>query len=101
MFNKRIVVIAAIVLLVCALTSLVVLGVVYLTNSGYSIKGSGNLKNEDRQVSGFKNLIVNGQFTVTISPSENETLTISAEDNILPKIITEVKGDDLKIDFER
>ncbi len=60
-------------------------------------KGDGNVVKEDRQVSGFTSLEVSGAFQVFLYQGKSESLTVEADQNLMPLIKTEVKGDRLKI----
>jgi hypothetical protein len=79
--------------------------VLAFTMSGCSINlvtGSGRLSTETRSVSGFSSLLFAGLGDVNITQGSTEGLTIQAEDNVLPKIVTEVRsGGQLYIGFER
>ena len=58
-------------------------------------RGSGQIGNESRQVGGFSKVELNGSGELTIEQTGTESLTISAEDNLLPKLSSEVSGDTL------
>jgi Putative auto-transporter adhesin, head GIN domain len=58
-------------------------------------KGSGQLATEPRQVSGFTKVELTGVGELTIQQTGAESLTISAEDNLLPQLTSEVEGDTL------
>jgi Putative auto-transporter adhesin, head GIN domain len=57
--------------------------------------GSGQLANVQREVSGFTKVELTGQGEVTIEQTGTESLTISAEDNLLPRLTSDVSGDTL------
>jgi hypothetical protein len=59
--------------------------------------GSGNVKTESRAVSGFSAVTFAGVGDMTITQTGAESLSISAEDNILPLITTDVSGGTLRI----
>jgi hypothetical protein len=61
------------------------------------VKGSGNVVREDRTVSGFNEVEVAGVGHVHIEKGASERLTVEAEDNLLPYIISEVRGGKLTI----
>jgi len=61
------------------------------------VRGSGNVISEDRAVSGFSKLFISGSGEIFIEQGDEESLTIIAEDNIIPLITTEVSGDTLNI----
>jgi len=65
------------------------------------VSGSGHLTTDTRKVSGFDSVLFSAIGDVTIIQGPTESLTIEAEDNILPKIITEVRGAQLYIGFDR
>jgi hypothetical protein len=56
-------------------------------------RGSGQLTTESRPVSGFTKVELSGTGELTIEQTGTESLTISAEDNILPRLTSEVSGD--------
>ncbi|KAA3601538.1 MAG: DUF2807 domain-containing protein [Calditrichaeota bacterium] len=74
-----------------------ILGLISACASAKNIKGNGNVVAEKRNVSNFEKVVVDGSFKVFIEHSKNETLEIEAEENILPHIISEVRGDVLRI----
>ena len=55
-----------------------------------AIRGSGNVVEEQRPVSGFRGVHLAGIGTVTITMGDQEALTIEAEDNLLQYLETEV-----------
>ena len=61
------------------------------------VRGSGNVLSEERAVSGFSKLIISGSGEIFIEQGDEESLTIIAEDNIIPLITTEVSGSTLNI----
>jgi predicted small secreted protein len=64
------------------------------------VSGSGKLVTENRQVSGFTSVTFAGLGELNITQGANEGLTIEAEDNIMPRITTNVANGDLYIGFE-
>lgn len=56
---------------------------------------------EERQVSGFKYVVLEGMGDMEIIVGDTESLTIEAEDNIISRIESYVSGDTLHIGFER
>ena len=64
------------------------------------VSGSGKLVTENRQVSGFSSVTFAGLGELTITQGANEGLTIEAEDNIMPRITTNVSDGELTIGFE-
>ena len=70
--------------------------------NGFSFsQGSGNLVTEEREIGDFSQVSLEGFGELTITQGDAPELTITAEDNILNKIITEVRGDTLVITFEK
>ena len=60
-------------------------------------KGSGQLSSEPRQVTGFTKVEFSGPGTLAIEQTGTESLTISAENNLLPKLTSQVSGDTLML----
>src|SRR5579884_184482 len=56
------------------------------------VVGSGVVKSESRAVHGFDEVALAGSGTLTITQTGEESLTISADDNILPLLTSEVTG---------
>jgi hypothetical protein len=65
------------------------------------IKGSGNVITEPRDVRDFKRVSLSGSGQLIITQGNEESLTIEAENNIMPRIKTEVKGETLSLGYER
>lgn len=61
------------------------------------IIGSGILKTESRPVSNFTAIDISGSYDVEIVAQQAPSLEISGDDNILPLIITEIRGNTLFI----
>jgi hypothetical protein len=59
--------------------------------------GSGNVTSESRDVSGFDEVELEGIGNLSIQQSGSESLTVEAEEDVLPKIGTEVVDDRLVI----
>lgn len=64
------------------------------------LKGSGKVSTENREVSGFNKVSLSGIGDLEISQGSTESLSIEAEDNIIPKITTDVKDGTLEIGFD-
>jgi hypothetical protein len=62
-----------------------------------AILGSGNVVSESRNVSGFTEVALESIGDLAIQQTGSESLTIEAEDNIIPKLKTEVKDNRLTI----
>jgi Putative auto-transporter adhesin, head GIN domain len=57
--------------------------------------GSGQLATESRAVSSFSKIDLSGGGELTIQKTGTESLSISAEDNLLPRLTSEVSNDTL------
>ncbi len=79
---------------------LVSIFVVSIVSCGRVVRGSGNVISENRDVSGFNKVSVSGSGHLHIVQGDEESLTIEAEDNILPLITTKVSGGTLTIGFK-
>ncbi|MFC2159957.1 head GIN domain-containing protein [Actinomycetota bacterium] len=77
-----------------------ILAVTIISCRGIIVRGSGNVASEDRDVSGFSKVSVSGSGNLRIEQGDEESLTIEAEDNILPLITAKVSGNTLKIGFK-
>lgn len=60
-------------------------------------RGSGNVKTESRQVSGITAVQLDTSGDLTLSQGESESLTIEAEDNLLPLLTSDVSSGTLKL----
>lgn len=65
------------------------------------IKGNGNVQSEEREVSNFETIKVNGAFTIYLSQDDDYSLKVVADENLLEIIKTKVKGDVLYISTEK
>lgn len=61
------------------------------------IRGSGNTATEAREIPSFSTIQVNLGADITLTQGAGESLSILADDNILPYIQTEVRGSQLII----
>ena len=59
--------------------------------------GSGDVAQENRTVSGFTVVVLAGEGSLQIEEGAAEELIVTAEDNLLPYILTEVQGGILEI----
>jgi hypothetical protein len=66
-----------------------------------TVRGSGTIVTEAREVEGFSEIRLEGSGDVLVDVGSSESLTIEADDNLLPLISTEVRGSRLVIDHER
>ena len=64
---------------------------------GKRIKGNGNIKTEDHNISGFKNIDCDASADVYITQGEPAGVKVEGDDNLLPYIEINQKGDRLII----
>jgi len=65
---------------------------------GGAITGSGVVKTAERQVSDFDSIVVSYPADFTIQQGKSESLTIEAEDNLLPQLNAEVRNGTLYLE---
>lgn len=65
------------------------------------VNGSGNVASENREVRDFKAIDVGSTFQVEITSQKDFSVTVEADDNILPLIETEVRRGVLRIECSR
>ncbi|MGD2077818.1 MAG: head GIN domain-containing protein [Chloroflexota bacterium] len=65
------------------------------------VNGSGNVVTEERDVSDFTAVSLQGVGDLFVDQTGSESLTITADDNLLPYIEARVSGDTLIISIER
>ncbi|MDQ3798178.1 MAG: DUF2807 domain-containing protein [Acidobacteriota bacterium] len=61
------------------------------------VKGSGNIQIQKREVSDFSSVETGGAINVDIVAQRDFSVEVEADDNLLERIRTEVRGDTLKI----
>ncbi len=76
-------------------------GRIFNFSIGRGIRGSGNAVSENRNLSGFRSVEVGGIFKVEVVAQREFGVEVSADDNLLEYINTEVDGDLLKISTTR
>jgi hypothetical protein len=64
----------------------------------FALDGSGNVVTEARPVGAFREIAVEGTGQLVITQGDRESLTIEAEDNVLPAIESEVRNGRLTLD---
>nr|HMN60643.1 DUF2807 domain-containing protein [Anaerolinea sp.] len=69
----------------------------FSVNLGNRVTGSGNVVSEERSVSGFNKVALNGSGDLYIEQGETEALTVETDDNLMQYITTEVKDDTLEL----
>ena len=62
------------------------------------VHGSGKLATEERHISGVESVVLSGIGTVIIEQGDDESLEITAEDNILDYLESNVRGSRLTLD---
>ncbi len=78
------------------------LAAVLLTGCGVTVvNGSGKSITQIRPVANFQKVALEGMGDISITQSGTESLTIEAEDNVMPLIKTEVKNGILTIRFDQ
>lgn len=65
------------------------------------VEGSGNVITESREVSGFNEIVLGGTGRVVVEVTGTESLTIEAEDNIVPFLETRVRNGRLRLETTR
>ncbi len=69
----------------------------YALSPSQAITGSGNIVSESRALSGFTSVALEGSANVDVTIGTDESIRVSADDNILPLIETNVVGSRLVI----
>ncbi len=67
---------------------------------GPRIKGSGHEVKQARQAAQFRRIDIRGSTDVVARIGSSTAITVSGDDNIVPHVRTEVRGDTLIIDME-
>jgi hypothetical protein len=80
---------------------LVLISILGFALTGNFVIGSGNVQTESRTVTGFSQVALDGMGDLTIQQTGTESLTIEAEDNILPLITSNVANGRLTIGENR
>jgi putative autotransporter adhesin-like protein len=65
------------------------------------IRGNGNLTEVTRNVSNYDGVNVGGSFDVKLVSGKEGKITIKAEENLIPYLITEVKNNQLKVKWQK
>jgi hypothetical protein len=66
-----------------------------------TVIGSGQMDYEQREVSGYSRVQFDASGNVVVYQGEREGVAIDADANILPLIVTRVRGDTLRVSFEK
>jgi carbon monoxide dehydrogenase subunit G len=64
---------------------------------GACVRGSGTIVTDSREVGSFRHIAMGGSGEIFISQGTAETLVVEADDNLLPYIRTEVRGNTLEL----
>lgn len=64
------------------------------------VRGSGNVVTESRAVSNFNRVALSGIGELAITQGDTEALTVEADDNLLPLIVTQVRNNVLNIGID-
>ena len=62
-----------------------------------TISGNGDIKTQTRDVKAFKSISISGGYEVYLQKGNKEALTVEADENLLPIIISEVKDSVLNV----
>jgi hypothetical protein len=82
--------------------ALILVGAAALSACGLStVQGSGEVVTQEREVSGFDEVVLSGFGEVFLTQGASESLSIEADSNLLSYIVTEVRDGKLYIEFER
>ena len=88
--------------LVLMIISALICGIVFTSmlflTSCSEIQGNGNIVSQERAVSGFHGLTINGLGNVNVHPGEDYKLEVTTDDNLQEFVLVEVKNDVLYID---
>lgn len=69
----------------------------FTRQSDERIKGNGNVKQESRDASAFTDISTSGVYKVVIEQGNTHSIRVDAEDNLLPYILTDIAGGELRI----
>ena len=67
----------------------------------WGLKGSGNIREEERNIAEFSKIDISGYFKVDVEFGETTSLKIITDDNFLPLIKTNVKDQTLEISTKK
>jgi hypothetical protein len=82
-------------------TSILLIGLFILTTSCFRwwdcIDGVGEVQTDERVLDGFNEIVSEGSFDVYVNQGNDYSVTVEAQSNLLPYIVTEVNGDKLDL----
>jgi hypothetical protein len=84
-----------------AVLSLLLVAVSGCSFNGPAIQGSGNVKSEPRVVDGVREIEVVGMGHLFVEQGDADTLTVTADDNILPLLETKAENGVLRLAIAR
>lgn len=76
-------------------------GCSYMKGLGGGVVGSGNIKSEKRTVPAFTSIDASGAFEVEVVCQKEPGLELEGDDNLLPLVKTEVRGNTLYIEPQK
>ena len=77
--------------------SVIVVATVLVLSACSVVTGSGRIESETREVSGFTRIDLSGSGEVTVVQGDVESLTVEADDNVLPVLTSDVSDSTLKL----
>jgi len=87
---------------VLAIISIALVTVITFTSciriTGFTVPG--NTASQEREVSGIKSVSVSSGMNLYIEQTGSESLRIEAQDNVIPKVLTEITGGNLVIKYK-
>jgi hypothetical protein len=92
--KRHLIWVALIVLIAASLACDIPLGV-------KTVRGSGNVVTEEREVSGFDSIVLSGVGQVIITQGDDESLTIETDDNLMRYIESNVRNGTLELGLAR
>ena len=69
----------------------------YISINEERIRGNGNVKTESRDAAAFTDIGTSGVYKVVITQGSTHSVRVEAEENLLPYIITDISGGELRI----
>ena len=84
------------------LSVVLLLSLVYTAQAADKVKGSGKLETEEKKITDYNSIRINGVFDIHYEQSENEPfLEVTVDDNLQPYIEVEVKDRVLTVGFRK
>jgi hypothetical protein len=72
-------------------------GTISTGDGSNKVTGNGKQLSETREITGFSEISLEGAFNVILKQSDKESVTVEADENIVPLIHTEVENGTLKV----